>query len=248
MTDRYNPLCTASKARCLDHWVHLGAEAKADLVWWETFLQLWNQQSMMEVHNPLWKPDITFSSDASGNWGCGASWGNAWIQLAWSAEWRECQIAIKELLPVVLACVIWWPQWQHKQVLVLCDNAAVVQILNAKSSREKTIMHLLRCLHFFCALADIKLRAEHLPGVKNTIADAISRNNLQVLFSILPTACHAPSPIPPVLLQLLAEKHLTWLSPTWRDLLKSLWQTVWLPVPGDHTGLPNPDIWNSVTK
>ena len=203
---------------------------------------------MMDVHNPLWKPDITFSSDASGNWGCGAIWDNAWIQLAWSAEWVDCQIAIKELLPIVLAGVIWGPNWQHKQVLVLCDNAAVVQILNAKTSKEKTIMHLLRCLHFFCALADIKLRAEHLPGLQNTIADAISRNNLQVLFSEVPTVFPSPSPIPPALIQLLAEKQLTWLSPTWRELLKSLWRTVWLPVPGDHMGLPNPVIWNSVAK
>lgn len=38
-----------------------------------------------------------------------------------------------------------------------------------------------------CALADIKLKAEHLSGLQNTIAEAISWNNnyLQVLFSSL---------------------------------------------------------------
>ena len=32
----------------------------------------WNGKSMTEVHNPHWDPDVVFSSDASGSWGCGA--------------------------------------------------------------------------------------------------------------------------------------------------------------------------------
>ena len=51
-------------------------------------------------------PDIIFSSDASGTWGCMASWGKAWLQLEWSKEWSERSIAAKELVPIVLACVV----------------------------------------------------------------------------------------------------------------------------------------------
>ena len=29
------------------------------------FLTRWNGRSMMEIHNPCWSPQVTFSSDAS---------------------------------------------------------------------------------------------------------------------------------------------------------------------------------------
>ena len=67
-------------------------------------------------------------------------------------------IAVKELLPIVLACALWGPLWAHKHVEVQCDNAVVVDILRAKTSKCKDIMHLLRCLHFCTAKHDIRLK------------------------------------------------------------------------------------------
>ena len=87
------------------------------------------------------------------------------------------------------------PLWHHQHVLVLCDNMAVVQVLAAQSSRDHTLMHLLRCIHFFCAANDFKLRAKHIPGQAKTLADAISRNHLQVFFSEAPQAQSQPSHI-----------------------------------------------------
>ena len=46
----------------------------------------------------------------------------------------------------------------------------------------------------------IKLRAEHIAGVHNTIADAISRNNLSILFAQVPQAERVTSPVPHELL------------------------------------------------
>ena len=57
---------------------------------------------------------------------------------------------------------------------------AVVQVLTSLTSRDPAIMHLLRCLYYYLALHNIQLKAEHIPGVQNTIADSISRNVLQV--------------------------------------------------------------------
>ena len=37
-------------------------------------------------------------------------------------------------------------------------------------------MHLLQCLWFFAAYFDIKITAFHIPGVLNTAADKLSRN------------------------------------------------------------------------
>ena len=218
---------TAQRARQLDHWIHLTAEFRSDLLWWDTFLPLWNGRSMLEVHNPRGQPEITFSSDASGSWGCGAMWNERWIQMEWNGSWDQQCIAAKELLPIALACAIWGAQWQHRQVLVWCDNMAVVSIMASQTSKDPLIMHLLRCMHFFWALHDISVQAEHIPGASNTVADAISRNNLQVMFQEVPSASKVPDPIHPALRQLLVDQRPDWLSDNWRALLKASLPTAW---------------------
>ena len=73
---------------------------------------------------------------------------------------------------------------------------SVVNIIAANTSKEKTIMHLLRGLHFICAFYNINLRATHIQGSNNLSADAISRNNLQVFFRENPTARKESTQIP----------------------------------------------------
>ena len=80
---------------------------------------------------------------------------------------------------------------------------------------------------FFWALHDISVRAEHIPGASNTVADAISRNNLQVMFQEVPSASKVPDPIHPALRQLLVDQRPDWLSDNWRALLKASLPTAW---------------------
>ena len=65
-----------------------------------------------------------------------------------------------------------------KSSRVQCDNMAVVHIIAANSSKDATVMHLLRGLHFVSAYYNINLRAVHIPGSINICVDAISRNLL----------------------------------------------------------------------
>ena len=69
---------------------------------------------------------------------------------------------------------MWGQKWVKSNVLALCDNMAVVEITKTHTSKNPSIMHLLWCHHFFTAKWDICLKAEHIPGVSNTVADAIS--------------------------------------------------------------------------
>ena len=46
-------------------------------------------------------------TDTSGNWGCGAYWGQEWFQLKWSQMLAGAHISAKELTPTVLATAIW---------------------------------------------------------------------------------------------------------------------------------------------
>ena len=82
----------------------------------------------------------------------------------------------------------------------------------------------MRCLHFFTAHHDIRMRAVHLAGSLNVAADSVSRNNLQVFREVVPGAAPLPMAIPPPLWQLLVTQMSDWLSPTWRSLLHNFWR------------------------
>ena len=70
--------------------------------------------------------EIHLYTDASGSYGCGAWWGVEWMQLQWPAGTEEWSIAYKELLPIVLACMVWGHWWTKHRIMVHCDNEVVV--------------------------------------------------------------------------------------------------------------------------
>ena len=145
----------STHASKLHHWLHISEEVQADLAWWVVFLPSWNHRTMMYSSAEPQSPEIIFASDASGDWGCGACWGNSWIQLPWTEEWLPVSIAAKELIPIVLACAVWGKQWQGKHVLVWSDNMSVVLVITGLSSRDPLLTHLLRLLYFFLATHSI---------------------------------------------------------------------------------------------
>ena len=71
-------------------------------------------------------------------------------------------ITQKEVLPVVLACVVWGHHWKSKRVQLYCDNEAAVAVLNAGYSHDSLIMHLLRALFFMKAHFDLDVRVTHI--------------------------------------------------------------------------------------
>ena len=146
----------------LEHWVHLNRSARADIAWWHTFLRTWNGISVMPPSN---EPFIIVS-DASGGWGCGAMYANLWFQLQWPEKWYTVAIAPKELVPIVMAVILWGPYWAGKRVRCLCDNISVVAAVNKGAARDPALSSLLRTLAFVTAVLDISLTARHLPGYR----------------------------------------------------------------------------------
>ena len=74
--------------------------------------------------------------------------GSQWFQLPWTGKVVEQQIAVKELIPVVVAAVVWDKQWKGLDVKCHSDNQAVVAVMQTRTSRDPNIKHLLRCLSF----------------------------------------------------------------------------------------------------
>ena len=141
----------ATSTQELDHWVHLNSMARADLAWWHTFLKFWNGTSIMP---PVLSP-LHMVSDASGTWGCRAAHENIWFQLQWPATWESLPIAPKELVPIVIAVVLWGRHWVVRHICCLCNNMAVVAAVNKGAARDPNLSHLLRLLAFNTAVFDV---------------------------------------------------------------------------------------------
>ncbi len=114
-------------------------------------------------------------------------------------------ITVKELLPIVLAAAVWGRSWKGATIRCKCDNTAVVAIVNSGRSKMDRAMHLMRCLSFFLAWWDVSFVCEHIPGVDNGAADALSRDSLS-LFQNLVEAARDPTPIHDGLLQCLVDR------------------------------------------
>ena len=116
----------------------------------------------------------------------------------------EWQIAVKELLPILFAMVLWGKCWSGKRVECHCDNMAVVAVASELwlSKGQDHEAHAKVHVFFVAAYHDIQIHATHLPGVENIAADSLSRNNLPTFLQAVPDAATLPTPIPQALVDM----------------------------------------------
>ena len=181
------------------HHIRVNRALRSDLAWWDLFLDAWNGVSLLRPAR-LSVADQEFYTDAS---------------------YLGTAIAPKELVPIVMACVVWGQAWRGQVVHVHSDNEAVVAVLNSGYSKDEQLMHLVRCLFFVLAAWDILLYACHIPGVRNSVADAISRDKISSFFSKVPDASPHPTTVPQDLVDLLVTVQPDWTLPSWGRLFRN---------------------------
>jgi hypothetical protein len=113
----------------------------------------------------------------------------------------------------------------------MCDNEAVVAIVNQGSCRDWEAMHLMRCLAFIAAMFQLDFYAQHIKGAANMIADALSRDYMLLFRSLHPQACENPTPIPHPLLEVLLETKPDWSSRSWTQLWSDTFGRDWQSLP-----------------
>ena len=212
--------------------IRLNAEFRADLSWWQCFTQSWNGSSFLPTPPQL--PQSQVASDASGHWGCGA-WGlGRWFQVQWNPRIEELPITVKELIPILIAGVVWGQTWSGHQVQCLCDNQAVVACIRSRTSRHKGLIHLLRNLLYIEATFNFQYQPQYIDTHSNDLADDLSRNRAASFLSKVPLADHRPTQIPPGLMDLLLDTQADWTSRQWRQQFRAILNRAWLQPP---TGL-----------
>ncbi|VDI15420.1 Hypothetical predicted protein [Mytilus galloprovincialis] len=66
-----------------------------------------------------------------------------------------------------------------KRIVFHCDNESTVNIINKGRSKVQDIMKLMRKLTWLAAINNFTFSSKHIPGVKNVIADSLSRFDFQ---------------------------------------------------------------------
>ena len=114
----------------------------------------------------------------------------------WSQNSKGLNIALLELYPICLAIKLWGHELSNNCIQINSDNMAVVHILNNSTSKDHTIMTLLRPFILDCMSRNIMIRSQHLPGISNICCDLLSRGQVQKAKALYPHLRACPEPIP----------------------------------------------------
>ena len=151
--------------------------ARADLHWWLLFMEQWNGRAL--ILDGL-KIGTELASDAS-NKAVGAVFGRQVIYQVLTAQQKTWHINVKELFAFLVAIREWGLLLARKHLRfvprlhALLDSTTAISWINKGSSKSKQAMVFLREIFWRSATQDFRVTCSHIPGVKNSIADAASR-------------------------------------------------------------------------
>ena len=149
--------------------------AKADLLAWSIFVENFNGKSVLQQHVFACSNSLHMYTDAS-NIGFGGFIGTQWFVSAWPKSWLDLHISVRELYPIVLALELWAKEIQNKHIEFHCDNLAVVYSTNKQTAKDPHLVKLIRRLVIQALRFNIFFSARHIPGLRNVIADKLSRS------------------------------------------------------------------------
>ena len=132
-------------------------------------------------------------SSSSPDLGVGMFFAGEWHK----AEWSETSlfdngyhpnIALLELLAIMLAVEVWSEKLTGKSIVLRSNNIATVCFLNCMKVDIPAAMDLLRHVTKTCLSFQIHLTAEHMPGKANLESDWLSRGMMSHFYTQHPTA------------------------------------------------------------
>ena len=156
----------------LDSLLPLTEMISAHLDWWQ------NPANVMKGADLHPKDhSIQLLTDAS-NEGWDAHLDQSSTKGLWSDQEKRLHINVLELKAVSLARRRFKDQCQEQTVLVAMDNSTMVAYINKQGGTHSAVMcALLLKIMMWCHHYKITLKARHVPGYLNVMADLLSRSN-----------------------------------------------------------------------
>ena len=139
-------------------------------------LRPWTKASSLAKVVPLQPPppSIFIHTDASLQ-GWGAHSQKVTVQGQWSKKFRCFHINVLEAMAVLLALKrLKTPRKSH--IRLILDNAVVVHSINRKGSKSPSVNHVVIAIILLARKKGWHLSAIHLEGVRNVVADSLSRS------------------------------------------------------------------------
>ena len=112
-------------------------------------------------------------------------------------------------------CHIWYPHFYGKHIQFWWDKESVVATINSRHSKAPHIMDLLCFLVLLSMKHNFYVRARHVPGIVNEIADALSQFQDTRFRAVAPQADSTPCTIPPSLMILSRKRSSATLTGDW---------------------------------
>ena len=150
--------------------ISLTEEFRRDLHWFVTFLPKFNGVAFFSHEKICSHIELDASLQ-----GLGAVCDNKVYSIAINLGFEEYGIVHLEMLNILMALRVWGHRWQGKQIVIHCDNQAVVIILNTGKTKDSTLAANTRNIAMLMATNDINVKTVHIPGKHNTVADSLSR-------------------------------------------------------------------------
>ena len=182
------------------HHIRLTRDTKNDLHIWLQFLESFNGKAFILYKEPVSAASLNLYTDAAQSIGFGATLGSHWLQSKWPESWKQFNISVLELYPILVSVHVWAHLLKNHTIIFHCDNMAVVHILNSRTAKDPHLLALLRHLVLLSLKYNINFRANHIPGLTNSIADKLSRFQAVPLQSPHLQLDPSPTPLPPHLI------------------------------------------------
>ena len=154
--------------------IRITSSAKSDMRMWLLFIEQYNCKSFFLADKWESSEVLKLFTDAS-NVGYGGVFQKSWFYGRWPRSFEKYHITVKELFPIVIALESWGHLIANKCIEFYTDNEAVSVIINSQTSRDETLMNLLRRLVLCTLKHNIMFRSKFLPGRLNVLPDMLSR-------------------------------------------------------------------------
>ncbi|KAL5004784.1 hypothetical protein ScPMuIL_018240 [Solemya velum] len=144
---------------------------KSHLQWW---LQEANTMKGCFFHQP--QCQIILTTDASTSVGWGGHMNNLYVQGLWSPLEKLQHVNCLEMEAVIRSVKHFLPKLQNKNVLIHSDNTTVVQYINKQGgTKSQSLCQKAWALWLMALENGITLKAAHIIGRENILADCLSR-------------------------------------------------------------------------
>jgi hypothetical protein len=158
--------------------------AVRELEWWAKFIVEWNGKSMISPSLSDFESSTTHQlyvdacQTGMGAWFESCEYiSHVWdtVELGRAKRTRKLSMPYLELLALTHSVGVWRERLKGRALIIHSDCLPVVMAYHKGYSKDGNMMILLRQLAYFTTTHNIFIHVQHVEGVKNVVADCLSR-------------------------------------------------------------------------